>query len=98
MGKREAKVESYLNEQIEKLDGITRKWISNNPVPDRICVIPGIGMIAVEVKASGGRWSSLGQEKEFERLKEKGAMAYIVYGHDGVDNLITELKGLLNNE
>lgn len=91
MGKRENKVETYLNTEIEKLGGTTRKWVSNKPVPDRICIVPGIGMFAVEVKTVDGVLSG-GQKREIERLSNYGGHVRVVYGHDDVDRLIEELK------
>lgn len=42
MGVRENKVEKYLDEQVTKLGGITRKWVSpgRDGVPDRIVIKP----------------------------------------------------------
>ena len=41
MGKRENKVETYLNEQVELIGGITRKWVSpgHSGVPDQIVIM-----------------------------------------------------------
>ena len=88
MGTRENKVETYLDTEIKKLGGITRKWTSTRPVPDRICMVPDVGMFAVEVKTVDGRWSSDGQKREFDRINEHGGRAFIVYGHEDVDKLI----------
>lgn len=93
MGARENKVETYLDSEIQKLGGITRKWTSTKPVPDRICIVPGVGMIAVEVKTVDGKWSSTGQKREFDRINEHGGEAYIVFGHQEVDELIKVIKG-----
>lgn len=42
MGVRENKVETYLNDEVESVGGMTRKWVSpgRDGVPDRIVIIP----------------------------------------------------------
>jgi len=41
MGVRENKVEKYLDKEVSKIGGITRKWVcpGRDGVPDRICFI-----------------------------------------------------------
>ena len=96
MGTRENKIEKYLDSEVkDKLDGITRKWVSphNNGVPDRI-VITKQGVCFVEVKTVDGILSP-DQIREHKRLKEAGASVTTVYGHDQVDMLIKELSNAL---
>lgn len=91
MGKRENKVETYLNTEIEKLGGTTRKWTGRAGVPDRVCMIPHVGMFAVEVKTVDGILEDH-QKREQKRLIEAGGEVYTVYGHNDVDRLIAELQ------
>lgn len=92
MGVRENKVETYLNAEIIKLGGISRKWVSpgRDGVPDRICVVRG-AVWFVEVKTVDG-YLSPEQIREQDRLIESGATVRTVYGKEGVDNLIQEIK------
>lgn len=92
MGVRENKVERYLDSEIMKLGGITRKWVSPgvNGVPDRIVIVKG-RVYFVEVKTVDGRLSSW-QEREINRLIKHGVNARAVFGQDGVDQLIKSIK------
>ena len=92
MGVRENKVEKYLDSEIIKLGGITRKWVSpgRDGVPDRICVVRG-RVWFVEVKTVDGVLSPE-QIREQDRLVECGANVSTVYGKEGVDDLIKQIK------
>jgi len=92
MGKRENKVETYLNEQVELIGGITRKWVSpgHDGVTDRIAIIRG-SVWFVEVKTGDGRLSPA-QLREHNRLSKAGANVTTVYGRTGVDELIEWIK------
>lgn len=91
MGARENKVETYLDDQIKLIGGITRKWVSpgHDGVPDRIVILNG-DIILVEVKTVSGRLSPFQKREQF-RLAEAGATIHTVYGVAGVDALIREL-------
>jgi hypothetical protein len=92
MGVRENKVEMYLNKEVVKLGGITRKW--ENPSiagdPDRIVIIRGLVMF-VEVKTVDGKLAPV-QIREHERLVEHGARVRTVYGEGGVNEFINWLR------
>lgn len=92
MGVRENRVERYLDSEILKLGGITRKWVSPgvNGVPDRIVIVNG-NVWFVEVKTDDGRLSSW-QEREIKRLTSHGAKALAVYGERGVDEFIRMVR------
>ena len=49
MGVRENKVEKYLDEMIQSIGGITRKWVSpgRDGVPDRIVIVPSTAADAI---------------------------------------------------
>lgn len=85
MGVRENKVEKYLDSEVVKLGGITRKWVSpgRDGVPDRVVILNG-KVWFVEVKTDDGK-SSPTQEREQKRLMDAGATVMIVHGHKGVD-------------
>jgi len=92
MGIRENKVERYLDAQVQKLGGITRKWVSpgRDGVPDRIVILKGV-VIFVEVKTTDGVVSMV-QAREHERLKDAGCHVSVVMGQQGVDEFIKVLK------
>ena len=93
MGVRENKVEAYLDREIKRLGGITRKWVSpgRDGVPDRIVIHQG-RVWFVEVKTVDGEYEE-GQEREHKRLRDAGAEVRTVWGHDGVDGFIREVMG-----
>ena len=92
MGVRENKVEKYLNTEIEKIGGITRKWVSpgRDGVPDRI-VIVGSSVFFVEVKTIDGKLSDA-QIREHARLRKEGAQVHTVYGAPGVDEFVRSIE------
>lgn len=95
MGIRENKVEKYLDEEVKKLGGITRKWVSPgcDGVPDRIVIVDGI-IEFVEAKTVEGKLS-VRQTREIDELTCNGAKCHVVYGHTGVDAYINRLKAQL---
>lgn len=92
MGVRENKVEKYLKDEVAKLGGISRKWVSpgHDGVPDQI-VIYKSHVFFIEVKTPDGSLSSV-QIREQKRLKYHGASVLVVYGNHDVDDVITNLK------
>ncbi len=97
MGIRENKVERHLNKEVERLGGITRKWVSpmHSGVPDRIIIYKGLVVFA-EIKTLSGTLSSV-QQREIDRLRQHGAQVVVLYGTEGVDNFIKTLEGALND-
>lgn len=94
MGVKERKAETLLDKEIQKMGGITRKWV--NPfhigVTDRIVIVPMIPFtIFVETKSADGRLSAV-QVREHRRLEMHGATVFTVYGEVGVLRLIEELN------
>lgn len=91
MGARENKVEKYLDSEVKKLGGLTRKWTcpGHDGVPDRIVITP-LCTVFVEVKTVDGKRSSV-QIREQTRLKEAGGLVYTVFGEKDVDRLIESL-------
>lgn len=91
MGARENKVERYLNSEVERIGGLTRKWVSpgNDGVPDRLVFFNGEVWL-VEVKTTDGRRSPT-QIREHNRLKKVGVDVLTLYGHTDVDDFIRSL-------
>lgn len=92
MGTRENKVETYLRDELKKLGGDSRKWVSpgRDGVPDQICFVY-YQTFFCEVKTVDGRLS-IAQEREHQRLINLGAKVVTVWGQEGVDLLIENLK------
>lgn len=90
MGVRENKVETYLRDELNKLGGDSRKWVSpgRDGVPDQICFHSII--FFCEVKTADGRLSTA-QEREHQRLRKLGAVVCTVWGQRGVNMLINDL-------
>lgn len=96
MGVRENKIERYLDSEVLKLGGLTRKWVSpgRNGVPDRIVITNNI-VVGVEVKCTDGKLSTA-QIRELSRLQDASMLVTIVYGKSGVDGFITHMKRFIN--
>lgn len=92
MGVRENKIETYLNEEIEKIGGITRKWVcpGRNGVPDRIVIINEIVWF-VETKTPDGILSPA-QIREQNRLLKLSMHVSNLYSKKDIDYFIELLK------
>lgn len=92
MGIRENKVERYLDAEVMKAGGMTRKWVSPGVVgvPDRIVILKG-AIWFVEVKAIDGTTTSW-QDREIKRLRDHGANVDVVYGQVAVDELMKRIR------
>ena len=90
---KESDVEKYLNDEVKKLGGITRKWTSpgHAGVPDRIVIFPGGRVWFVEVKTDKGKLS-IRQQRELQTLKSYDCNVTTVYGFDEVDDFIHMIK------
>jgi Holliday junction resolvase len=90
---RERDVERHLVERIRALGGRAYKWTSPSQrgVPDRLCVLPGGRVIAVEVKRPGGKTTRL-QERELSALRDLGLQAVVVDSIESVERLCKELN------
>ena len=56
-------------------------------VPDRVAMLPWMGIFLVEVKTREGKTSKM-QEHIFESMKDAGGVVFICQGMEGVDKLI----------
>lgn len=92
MPNRESKIEKYLHDEVERLGGTSRKWVSPGRagVPDRI-VFYKSKVFFVEIKTVDGAVSQV-QVREIDRLRSFGADVSVVYGHEGVDNFINTIR------
>lgn len=101
MGVRENKVETYLKQEVKKLGGISRKWVSPgvDGVTDQILFIPKLPAMFVEVKTVDGVLSPA-QKREHQRIRntETTSIVTTVYGKRDVDRLIHQIKWTKDNE
>lgn len=94
MGTRENKIETYLNNEVKRIGGITRKWTcpGRRGVPDRIVMFKGTVWF-VEVKTSDGELS-ISQIREQTVLIQNGVRVRTVYNKTEINKFISCLKNL----
>jgi len=97
MGKAERQIENYLDLEVRKLNGFTRKIVcqSHKGMPDRLVVLP-MYMCLVEAKTEVGTLSSA-QKREIERLYKRIPHVYVVNSVKGVDQLINSYKAYMED-
>jgi len=70
----ERQIEAHLVKKVKELGGIAYKFVSpaNRGVADRVVVLPGGGVVFVEVKSATGQLSPLQEQfaKDMTRLKQ----------------------------
>lgn len=88
---REGKIEKYLDSEVKKIGGFTRKWTcpGHIGVPDRIVFYRG-KIYFIEVKTKNGTLTER-QHRELTLLNDAGFNAGVVFGLIGVDKFIREL-------
>lgn len=93
MGKAENSVESHLIRQVRAAGGMCLKFSAQTTtgVPDRICILPGVGTVFVETKAPGGACSKI-QLVRHDQMRAAGAQVYVASTRAAVDALIRSLK------
>lgn len=98
MGKPEALVENYLKQRVEALDGFSYKLENSGRLgaPDRLCVFHHSLTAFVECKSKVGRLSGK-QEREINRLRNRGHLVYVTNTKELVDTFIDEVKRKLLN-
>lgn len=91
MGRGENAIETHLDEQVVKLGGLTRKWVSpgRSGVPDRIVILNG-AVWFVEVKQLGEE-PEPHQLREMRRLMGVGANVTWVAGLAAVDKFLENI-------
>ena len=97
---RERDVEQYLKKQIKDRGGKSWKWTSPGVrgVPYQILTLPNGLVVFVEVKEENGRLRP-DQQRVLDELDALNQDTYVVYGKEGVDNLICDLEawGMFDN-
>ena len=90
---RESTIESYLRNQVIASGGEVRKvaWIGRRGAPHRLVLMPDRPAVYVEVKAPGKR-PRIAQTREHERLRALGQWVEVIDSHEGVDQLLEQLR------
>jgi len=85
----EKQIEQHLVRRVKEQGGRAYKWVSpgTNGVPDRIVILPGGRVLAVECKRPGGRVTRL-QQREIDRLTAMGLTAVVVDSIESIDRLM----------
>ena len=91
---RERDIERRLRREIERQGGVFLKFISpgNDGVPDRVALLPDGRIIFVELKKKTGRLSPI-QKFQIAKFRRLGQSVRVVYGLEGVEELLAELGG-----
>lgn len=89
----ERDVEQYLKKQIKIRGGRSWKWTSPGVrgVPDQILTLPNGLVVFVEVKDDTGKLRP-DQQRVLDVLDALNQDTYVVYGKEGVDDLISDLE------
>lgn len=90
---REKEIEKYLIQEVEKLGGLCKKWVSpgSSGEPDRIVILPWNRIYFVELKAPEGELSPI-QEYRIEELKNLGVRVRVLSSKKLVDWFISEVS------
>jgi hypothetical protein len=91
MGRKENKVEAYLQKRVTELGGFTRKvtYQGRAGAPDQWGLFPGGRLLIVECKAEDGTLDAL-QAMEIRQLNRYGFRAYVVRTKDEVDSALEQ--------
>ncbi len=89
---READIEKHLVKAIEAARGVARKlkWIGRRSAPDRLIILNG-QVVFVEVKAPG-ETPDMAQILEHRRLREAGALVFVIDSKAEADWLVREFS------
>lgn len=92
----EKKIEWCLVRGVQKLGGKAYKFVSpgNTGVPDRIVVLPGGGIVFVELKAPGGRLSP-NQRLQLATLEQLGAPTAVLLSAEEVDMFLNICREII---
>ena len=93
---REVEVEARLVRAVEKRGGQAYKWASpaRRGVPDRLCILPGGVVVAVECKRPGATPTPL-QARELDRLAALGITARVVDSPAAVEGLMSLIDEMM---
>ncbi len=88
---RERQIETYLKLSVERIGGLTRKYVSPGyaGVPDRLVFYKG-KIFLVELKAPGGILSAV-QHVEIKRMAQVGIPVIIISSKTEVDRFMKDL-------
>jgi hypothetical protein len=88
----EGEIQAYLKRRVEALGGQFRKlaWTGRRGAPDCLIWWPGPFFAFVEVKAAGGRLSTL-QTREIDRLRAAGFQVAVVFCKEDADEVVFAL-------
>lgn len=90
---RESAIERYLDVEVRRAGGTTRKFLGRKANPDRIVIWPALtkygraGIVFVECKAPGEK-PRPGQVRELKRLDDMGCTALVCSSKEWVDNFV----------
>lgn len=89
--RRERQIETYLKLSVERVGGLTRKYVSPGyaGVPDRLVFYKG-KIFLVELKAQGGMLSAV-QHAEIKRMAQVGIHVVILSSKTEVDRFMKDL-------
>jgi len=85
----EGEIQAHLKSRVEVMGGQFRKlqWTGRSGAPDCLIWWPGPVFAFVEVKAPGGRLSTL-QERELARLASAGFMVAVIWSKEEADEIV----------
>jgi hypothetical protein len=91
MGRKENKVEAYLQKRVAELGGFTRKvtYQGRAGAPDQWVLFSGGRLLIVECKAEGGTLDAL-QVQEILQLVRYGFTACVAYTKGEIDNILEQ--------
>lgn len=88
---RESKIEKYLKDEVEKIDGLCLKFTSSiRGVPDRIVLLPENRIYFVELKNEQGKLS-VPQKYLHKKFKRLGIHVYVPNSKEQVDKFIRKV-------
>ena len=95
MGRKENKVEAYLQSEVKRLGGFTRKVVYQGRAgsPDQWAFFPGGRLLIVECKAEDGVVSPI-QQAEINTLWANGFQAHVAYNKDEIDFILYDFLTL----
>lgn len=90
---RESDIERRLAQGVKKLGGRAYKFVSpgNVGVPDRLVVLPGGGILFVELKAPNGRLSP-NQRLQMKELTQLGAHVFVLWDTEDVNVFLRDCR------
>lgn len=93
----EKDIERWLGNQLKKRGCIYMKFVSpgNDGVPDRIVVLPGGGVIFIELKATTGKLMA-NQRVQISRLRKQGALVFVLTGKRDAELFVDYIERVIH--